>query len=381
MPLFPIRRPAAALLVLAILTACSDAGDEAAGPPGATMQVEAGYVTLKAETVSVEATLPGRVVAYASADIRPRVGGIIEKILYQEGRTVTEGDVLYKIADETYAATVDAAKAALEKAQVSIPTAEANVRRYEQLVTSGGTQIELDNARLTLAQAKADVSAAEASLKSARIDLDLTEVRAPISGITGVSNVSVGNVVTASQSDALTTIKQLDPIYVDLIDTSANLLRLRKAIESGLLSRTPEVGQVHITLEDGSDYGEVGKLEIPEFSVSETTGSFSIRTRIANPDRLLLPGMYVRARVSQGSERGYLVPQLAGSRDPSGRLTAKFLTKDDVVEERVLTTDRAVGHNWLVTAGIADGDRLVVDGFQRIVAGRKVTPVPARVND
>ena len=378
----PARYANALVAAFALLTlsACADeSGMPQGGPPGA-MTVDAGFVTLKSETVDVTATVPGRVVALASADIRPRVGGIVEKIVYREGRPVKQGDVLYKIADESYVAAVDVAEAALEKARAGVPTAEASVRRYEQLVSSGGTQAELENARLTLAQAKADVASAEATLKTARIDLDLTEVRAPIDGIAGVSNISVGAVVTASQADALTTIKQLDPIYVDLTDSSANLLRLRAAIESGTLARTPSLGEVRLTLEDGRTYDEVGKLETPEFTVSETTGSFSVRTRIANPRRILLPGMYVRATVSQGSEKGYRVPQLAGSRDPSGRLTATFLNAEDIVEERVLTTTRSVGNDWLVTNGIKDGDRLIVDGFQKIVVGRKVNPVPASIN-
>lgn len=369
-----------ALAALLALGACSE---EASAPPAGmagTPTPAAGFITLRSETVEVSRTVPGRVVAFASADIRPRVGGIIEKIVYDEGRPVKQGDVLYKIADEAYVAAVDVAEAALEKARAGVPTAEASVRRYEQLVTSGGTQAELENARLTLAQAKADVAAAEATLKTARIDLDLTEVRAPIEGIAGVSNVSVGAVVTASQADALTTIKQLDPIYVDLTDSSANLLRLRAAIESGTLARTPSLGEVRLTLEDGRTYGEVGKLETPEFTVSETTGSFSVRTRFANPRRILLPGMYVRATVLLGTETGFRVPQLAGSRDPAGRLTAKFLTAENVVEERVLTTTRAMGSNWIVTEGISDGDRLIVDGFQRIAVGQKVDPVPATVN-
>ncbi|QRM56543.1 efflux RND transporter periplasmic adaptor subunit [Sinorhizobium sp. BG8] len=371
----------AVALALLSLSACGDQQSKGpAGMPGGGMMPDAGFITLKAEQVEVSTTLPGRVVALASADIRPRVGGIIEEIAYEEGRPVQKGDVLYKIADDSYVAAVAVADAALQKALASIPVAEANVKRYQELVNSGGTQIELDNARLTLAQARADVASAEATLKSARIDLDLTEVRAPISGVTAVSQVSVGTVVTASQSDALTTVKELDPIYVDMIDSSANLLRIRKAIESGALARTIKEGQVKLTLEDGSVFDEIGRLEVPQFSVSETTGSFSIRTRIANPKHVLLPGMYVRATVSQGTEKGYLVPQLAGSRDPSGNLTAKFLTEDNTVDERVLATTRAIGNNWLVTTGISDGDRLIVDGFQRITTGQKANPVPVTVN-
>lgn len=361
-------------LALSLLAACSEE-KPAAGPggmPGAGGPVTVGVVTLKESDVNVNAVLSGRVVPFASADIRPRVGGIIESIGFEDGKPVKEGQVLYKIADDSYAAAVAVAEAAVQKARVSLPTAEANVTRYEQLVDSGGTQIQLDNARLTLAQARADVASAEANLKAARIDLGLTEVRAPISGVTSISNISVGTVVTASQADALTTIRQLDPIYVDLTDSSANLLRLREAIASGALKQTPNVGQVKLTLENGTAYDKIGTLQAPDFTVSQTTGSFSIRVRFDNAEQLLLPGMFVRASVVQGQERGFLLPQLAGSRDPSGNLTARFVTPQGKVEERVLKADRAIDNAWLVTEGVKDGDKLIVDGLQRIGTGMDV---------
>ncbi|SIQ99364.1 membrane fusion protein, multidrug efflux system [Rhizobium sp. RU20A] len=371
------HRPAALAgfaLLLGLLSACSEE-KPAAGPggmPGAGGPVTVGVVTLKESDVNVNAVLSGRVVPFASADIRPRVGGIIESIGFEDGKPVEKGQVLYKIADDSYEATVAVAEAALQKARASLPTAEANVTRYEQLVDSGGTQIQLDNARLTLAQARADVASAEANLKAARIDLGLTEVRAPISGVTSISNISVGTVVTASQADALTTIRQLDPIYVDLTDSSANLLRLREAIASGTLKQTPNVGQVKLTLENGTAYDKIGTLQAPDFTVSQTTGSFSIRVRFENKDQLLLPGMFVRAAVMQGQERGFLLPQLAGSRDPSGNLTARFVSPEGKVEERVLKTERAIDNAWLITEGVKDGDKLIVDGLQRIGTGMDV---------
>jgi membrane fusion protein (multidrug efflux system) len=384
------RRFALPLVLLIALTGCSEqsssggAGGGAAGAPGAAPARPPAAVSvliMKQDDRPLTRLLPGRAVAFRTAEVRPRVNGMIETIAFKEGSEVKAGDLLYKIDDDTYTAALEEAKAALAKAEASVPSAQANLTRYERLVNSGATQIEFENARVTLLQAQADVAQARASLQAAQINSGYTEIRAPFDGVTTISNVSIGNIVTASQTTALTTLRQLDPIYVDLTDSSANLLELRSAIATGRLKGNATQADIRLTLEDGTEYPKTGKLDMAEMAVSETTGTYQIRAVFDNPDRLILPGVYVRATVTVGYENGFLIPQRAATRNASGRLTANFVTADNKVEVRTFDNSQISGNNWLVTEGIKDGDRLIVDGLQRIAEGAPVAPVEATIDE
>ncbi|ODS55064.1 MAG: efflux transporter periplasmic adaptor subunit [Agrobacterium sp. SCN 61-19] len=327
-------------------------------------------------------TLPGRAAAFQTAEIRPRVSGVIKEIAFKEGNEVQAGDLLYKIEDDTYRAAQAQAQASLQKAEAGVPTAQSNLARQERLVGSGATQVELENARVTLLQAEADVAQAKAALRSAEIELALTEIRAPFEGVTTASRYSVGNVVTANQTDSLMTLRRLDPIYIDLTESSVNLLRLREAINSGRINRNENgAADIRLTLEDGHEYPVVGKLDMSEMAVSQTTGTYSIRAVFDNPDGLVLPGMYVRATVTVGTEDGFLIPQRAATRSANGELSAKFVTAENTVETRIFDEAQVSGNNWLVASGINDGDKLIVDGFQWIGDGAPVQPVEAQIDE
>jgi membrane fusion protein, multidrug efflux system len=380
------RLASAFLVCIGTLAGCSDNDSAKGAGPGGTggerPPAQVSVITMKKAAYPLTTTLPGRASAFQTAQIRPRVSGVIKEISFREGSEVKAGDLLYKIEDDTYAAAFAQAEASLRKAEASVPTAKSNLARQERLVGSGATQVELENARVTLLQAEADVAVAKAELRSADIELKLTEIRAPFEGATTASNFSIGNVVTANQTDALMTLRRLDPIYIELTESSVNLLRLREAIKAGRVNRdNGEITDIRLTLDDGIDYPVVGKLDMSELAVSQTTGTFSIRAVFDNPDDLILPGMYVRATVNVGTEEGYLIPQLAATRNPNGELSAKFVTADGKVETRVFEESQVSGNNWLVASGINDGDKLIVDGFQWIGDGAPVQPVDAKVNE
>ncbi|UJW74958.1 efflux RND transporter periplasmic adaptor subunit [Rhizobium sp. SL42] len=373
------------VLCAAALASCSDSGTEqnAAGAPGGEKPPSpVSVVLMKQAPHPLTSTLPGRASAFQTAEIRPRVSGVIKEIAFKEGSEVKAGDLLFKIEDDSYRAEVAQAQASLEKAEASVPTAQSNLARQERLVNSGATQVELENARVTLLQAQADVAQAKAALRAAEINLNLTEIRAPFEGVTNVSAFSIGNVVTANQTDALTTLRRLDPIYIELTESSVNLLRLREAIKAGRVDQSGDQrADIRLTLEDGQQYPIVGKLDMSEMAVSQTTGTFSIRAVFDNPDNLILPGMYVRATVTVGTENGFLIPQRAATRNAQGELNAKFVTAENKVETRTFADSQISGNNWLVASGIKDGDKLIVDGFQWIGDGAPVQPVEATIND
>lgn len=374
------------LLSAIALSSCSDSsttqsGGGGAGQGGARPPAQVSVVVMKQSPHEITTTLPGRASAFQMAEIRPRVSGVIQEIAFREGSEVKEGDLLFKIEDDTYRAAFAQAQASLQKAEAGVPTAQSNLARQERLVGSGATQVELENARVTLLQAEADVAQAKAALRSAEIELALTEIRAPFEGVTTASRYSIGNVVTANQADSLMTLRRLDPIYIELTESSVNLLRLREAIEAGRIEQSQsKTTDIRLMLEDGIEYPVVGKLDMSEMAVSQTTGTYSIRAVFDNPDNLILPGMYVRATVNVGTENGYLIPQRAANRSPNGELTAKFVTAENTVETRTFTAAEVSGNNWLVANGIADGDKLIVDGFQRIGDGAPVQPVEATIN-
>jgi len=361
----------------------------AGGPPagmsgmpgmGAT---QVGYVVLAAEDVPLTTTLPGRVSPSATAQVRPQVGGIITSVAVTEGTPVLAGDLLLTIDDKTYRAELAVAEASLASARAQLPSAQSKVTRYEKLVGSGGvTETDLETARVELAQAEAAVQSAEAQLELKQISLEQTRITAPISGMLGTVNAEVGQLVTAGQADALATVRTTDPVYVELVESSANLLAMRSG--SGEPPREGEqpTPQVHVTLEDGTLFDQVGSISSADFVVSETTGTITVRATMPNPDQILLPGMFVRAHIAVGEQRdAYLVPQRAVTFNARGEATAYFVSADNTVEQRVLMATRDMNNAWVVTAGVAEGDRLIVDGLQKISDGTAVTPVPVTINE
>ncbi|OLP61928.1 efflux transporter periplasmic adaptor subunit [Xaviernesmea oryzae] len=372
----------ASLIAALFLAGCNQKqADKGGGAPA--VKPEVSVMALHPTSVAVTATLPGRTAASLIAEVRPQVGGIIRKRNFQEGGSVKEGDTLYEIDPATYQAAYDSAAAALAKAEGAIPSAQAKVDRYKGLSQRDAvSQQDLDTAQATLVQAQADVASAKAALETARINLDYTKIRAPIGGRVGASTVTVGALVTADQTTALTTIRQIDPINVDVIQSSVNLLKLRRAIDEGRLKTTGGNVSVRLTLEDGSQYGDTGRIEFLDAAVEETTGTVRLRAEFPNADQLLLPGVYVRATIQEGiRQNSFLVPQRAVSRNAKGEPMAKFVGADGKVEERVLATERSVGNSWLVAQGIKDNERVVVEGMQRVRAGQEVTASEVIVND
>ena len=386
----PGRRPvaaarlcaASAFVALLGLTACSS---ETAKPEAQQKPVpEVGVVTLHPQEVSIISSVSGRVVALQTAEIRPQVDGIIQERVFQEGSEVKAGDVLYRIDPRSYQAKVNAADAALKKTQAAVPAAEAKAARYRNLgSTSVVSKQDTEDAQAAYLQAEADVAVSEADLETAQINLDYTTIKAPIAGQIGTSSVSSGSLVTAAQTDVLATIRQLDPVYVDLTESSGNLLKFRKELQGGAVRSAggDKAIQVKLTLADGTKYAETGTVEAADRFVSETTSSFTFRSRFANPDRTLLPGMYVRATVRLGiDDKGFLLPQRGVSRNAKGEAIARFVNAEGKAESRTITVLRDVGQNWLVTSGVAEGDRLIVEGLQKVQDGQTATVVEMAID-
>lgn len=329
----------------------------------------------------MSAELPGRTNAYQVADVRPQVGGLIQKRLFVEGSDVKAGTALYQIDSATYQAAANSAKAALSKAKANLLTAGPKAARYKELVAiEGVSRQEYDDALAAFEQAKADVESATAALESANINLRYSTVTAPISGRTSRSTVTAGALVTAGQAEALTTVQQLDPIYVDVTQSSTELLRLRRQMADGSLKKVGEgQAKVDLILPDGSKYSEPGKLQFAGVSVDPTTGNVVLRALFPNPKGELLPGMYVRAQLETGvDEKAITVPQVGVTRNQKGQATALILNKENKVEQRVLTTSGTIGTDWLVTSGLAAGDRVIVEGLQKVKPGAPAVAVPAK---
>jgi membrane fusion protein (multidrug efflux system) len=378
---FPVRLGIATLALL--VSGCDDQQTSTPGPKPSG-PVDVGYITLKPQSVPRDVELPGRIVALATADIRPQVDGIVRKIAFQEGKQVEQGDVLYELDASKFKAAQAAAAAALKKTQANTAGARSKFDRTQKLALTSIASVQtLDDARSTLLQAEADEEAAKAALDAAQINLDNATVRAPISGRVGVSTVSVGALVTENQTDAMVTIRKVDPIYVDLVDSSANLLRIRDEVQAGRLGREKGVpAAVSLILENGKSYQSEGSISLADMVVRQSTGTFIMRATFPNPDRMLLPGMFVRAFVDLGSmPNAYLVPQRAVLRADNGAAVAYIVSGDGKAEQRVLTTSGSAGNSWIVTNGVSDGDRLIVDGFQRLSKGVAVTAVEAVLNE
>jgi membrane fusion protein (multidrug efflux system) len=361
----------AALLALA---ACGSGGKQQQAPQG---PAPVGYVVAKEQPVTLTNELPGRTTAFETSDVRPQVNGLITQRLFVEGDVVREGQPLYRIDPAPYQAQVASARAALARARASIASTAALARRYGELVKINAiARQEVENAQTSAAQARADVAAQQAALRTAEIDLARTTIRAPITGRIGRSVFTTGALVSASQTGALATIQRLDPIYVDIQEPSAELLKLRRQIMSGQLTRNGNA-RVKLTLEDGSEYGPQGTLRFADVTVDPTTGSQVIRALFPNPNGLLLPGMFVRASLVEGTRaNAMLVPQRAVSRDEKGQATVMVIGAGDKVEPRTLQTGRSIADNWLVTGGLKPGDRIIVEGGMMLRPGMPVQGKP-----
>ena len=340
------------------------------GGPGAPPEL--GFIKVEARAATLTTELAGRTTPYRIAEVRPQVGGIIQERAFQEGGQIAVNQVLYRIDPALYQAAYDSAKAALTRSRATADRARIKAERYTNLAKSQSvSQEDYDDTAAALKQAMGTVAADEAALESARINLDFTRVTAPIAGRIGRSTVTQGALVTANQALPLATVQQLDPIYVDLTQSNTQLLQLRRALEDGRLQR-PEGKQpkVTLTLEDGSAYPLAGRLEFSEVTVDRGTGAVTLRASFPNPDHVLLPGMFVRARVEEGVRPdAILVPQQGVTHNRLGQPTALLLTADDHVESRVLGAERAIGNRWLVDSGLNPGERLIVEGTQKVKPG------------
>jgi len=330
-------------------------------------------VTLESSDVTLTSALPGRVTASGVAEVRPQVGGIIDERLFEEGRDVTRGDPMYRIDSATYEAAKAAAEASLAQAEAQLASAEREATRQNELRERNvASQQTLDDALAARDVAAASVKVAEANLLSANIDLDRTTIRAPISGVAGLSEATQGALVTSGQTTALTTIRQLDPVYVDVTQSAAEVLRWRR---SGQQVAEDSSAVVHLRLADGEIYEHAGYLAAAEPHVNELTGVIVLRLEFPNPERLLLPGMYVQVEVPQGQISGaILAPQEGVTRDRRGRPVAMVVNAENVVESRELTVQSDQGANWVVTCGLEAGDRIIVAGLQKVSVGMTVTP-------
>ena len=357
------------------------AGPGAGGAPGAGQQgppPEVGVVTIQPQRVELTTELSGRVAASFTAEVRPQVTGIIQNRLFTEGADVKAGEVLYQIDPATYQAAFQGAQASLSRAEANLAAAKQKAARYEELRRSEAISAQdSEDASAALKLTEAEIEVARAALDTARINLEYTKVRAPISGRIGRSTVTNGALVTANQATALATIVRLDPVYVDVTQSSTEMLRLRKALESGQIQGGATEAGVKLMLDDGSPYSEPGTLKFSEAFVDPSTGSVTLRTQFPNPKLILLPGMFVRARLQEGvRENGILVAQRGVSRNPAGLATVLVVNAQETVEPRVIKTDRTVGTDWLVTEGLAPGDRVILEGLQKARPGTPVKAVP-----
>ncbi|MDO8343167.1 MAG: efflux RND transporter periplasmic adaptor subunit [Cellvibrio sp.] len=357
------------------LSACDTKTTPVVSAPAA---VEVGVITLSAADVPLQVDLPGRTTAYRKAEVRPQVTGIIQKRLFDEGADIKAGTPLYQIDPATYQAAHNSAKAELARADANLVAAVARESRYKNLSTMKAiSQQDYDDAQATLGQAKANVAAAKAAVESALINLKYTNVLAPIDGVISKSSVTEGALVSAGQADVLANIMQLDPIYVDVSQSVEELLQLRREMLKGDVAKT-ESAKVRLLLDDGSVYEHEGSLQFAEVGVNESTGTVVLRAQFPNPDRLLLPGMFVRTQLDEGVRtNSLLAPQRGVTRDRLGNATALVINKEGIVEQRQLKTGRAVGDQWLVLEGLAVGDQVIVEGLQKVKPGAPAKAVTA----
>jgi len=349
----------------------------AQGAPSGPMEV--GVIEVKLQDVPHIVTLPGRAVAFQEVEVRPRVGGVIEDILYSPGQPLKVGDPLFRIDDSAYLAAEASARADLATAQANLPVAQSAYDRAEELSGRGYTEAEVEEARASLAEAKATLDAAQAALDYARTELSWTTVTSPIAGRADVSTVSVGDLVTAGQSDELTTIVRSDPIYVDMMEASSRILSFRKSIHEGSVTRNDTL-RATLLLENGDVYRGTGSLVTPGNSVSTTTGTVTVRFQFDNPHHIVIPGMFLRGEIEMGTMQAILVPQRAATRANSGKLTIFVVGEDGTAKQITLSDEGSYQNAWIVREGLSEGDKLIVDGLSSLREGQVVTPVAATID-
>ncbi|WP_027794244.1 efflux RND transporter periplasmic adaptor subunit [Paraburkholderia acidipaludis] len=360
-----------------VLAAC---GQKQSAPPQQTPEV--GVVTVQPTAVPVVTELPGRTNAFLVAQVRARVDGIVLRREFTEGALVKAGQRLYKIDPAPYIAALNSAKATLAKAQANLVTQNALVARYKVLVSANAvSKQDYDNAVAAQGQAQADVDAGRASVDTAQINLGYTDVISPVTGQVGISQVTPGAYVQASQATLMSTVQQLDPMYVDLTQSSLDGLKLRRDVQEGRLKTSgPNAAKVTLVLEDGRSYKEQGKLQFTDVTVDQTTGSVTVRALFPNPDRVLLPGMFVRARIEEGvNDSAYLVPQIGVQHDQKGQASVLVVDSANKVESHVIQTSGTQGQDWIVDGGLNPGDRVIVQGTEKVRPGATVKTVDAQL--
>ncbi len=373
----PFRLITAATAAAALLAAC---GEKQSAPPPQAFEV--GVVTVQPQAVPVVTELPGRTSSFLLAQVRARVDGIVLRREFTEGTIVKAGQRLYKIDPAPYIAALNTAKATLARAEANLVSTTAQANRYKVLVAANAvSKQDYDNAVASEGQARADVDSGKAAVDTAQINLGYTDVVSPITGQVGISQVTPGAYVQASQATLMSTVQQLDPVYVDLTQSSLDGLKLRREIQEGRLKTSgPNAAKVTLILEDGRSYSEKGKLQFTDVTVDQTTGSVTIRALFPNPNKVLLPGMFVRARIEEGvNDNAFLVPQLGVQHDQKGQATALVVNKDDKVELHTLVTAGTQGESWIVESGLNPGDRVIVQGTEKVRPGASVKPVAAQL--
>jgi membrane fusion protein (multidrug efflux system) len=374
------RLPAAIALAI-LLAACGGSEEASGGGPsgrgGPRGPIQVGFVVVQPGSAPIQQQLPGRVAAFQVSEVRPQVSGIVQRRLFQEGSFVRQGQTLYQIDPSVYNAQAAQAEANVQSARASAEAARVRASRYRPLAEMEAiSKQEYTDALAQARQADASVAQSSAALRSAQINQRFTRVPAPISGRIGVSNFTEGALVTANQPDALTTITRLDPVFVDIQQSAADLLALRQALAQGGTSST--AAQVRLKLPDGSYYGYTGTVEFSQVLVNQETGTVTLRARFANPQSLLLPGMFVTAEFAQAvNTAAFLVPQQAVTRDPKGNATLFVVGPGNRAVQRVVVADRTQGTNWVVTAGLAPGEKVITQGLNNLRDGGQIRPVPA----
>ena len=366
-----LTRAVLCMLLSLMLLACEEGGK---GAPGSSGPREVVIIKLEPRQEVYTTALAGRIASFQVAEVRPQVGGILQQRLFTEGADVKAGQALYQIDPATYEAALDSAQAALMKAEANVTPARLKAERFRELLAiKAVSKQEYDDAQAAFKQAEADVAVNRAAVKTARINLEYTKVRSPISGRIGKSAFTPGALVTANQAQALTSVRQLDPVYVDITQSSQDLLRLRAQFTNGELRSAAEEAPVRLKLENGAMYPHEGRLQFTDVSVDESTGMVSLRALFPNPEHILLPGMYVRAVIAEGvDENALLVPQRALRRDPKGQASVLLVDGGGKVDVRLVDVGRTVGDSWQVLSGLKPGDRVIVEGGQNVRPGMSV---------
>ena len=366
-----LTRAVLCMLLSLMLLACEEGGK---GTPGSSGPREVVIIKLEPRREVYTTALPARIASFQVAEVRPQVGGILQQRLFTEGADVKAGQALYQIDPATYEAALDSAQAALMKAEANVTPARLKAERFRELLAiKAVSKQEYDDAQAAFKQAEADVAVNRAAVKTARINLEYTKVRSPISGRIGKSAFTPGALVTANQAQALTSVRQLDPVYVDITQSSQDLLRLRAQFTNGELRSAAEEAPVRLKLENGAMYPHEGRLQFTDVSVDESTGMVSLRALFPNPEHILLPGMYVRAVIAEGvDENALLVPQRALRRDPKGQASVLLVDGGGKVDVRLVDVGRTVGDSWQVLSGLKPGDRVIVEGGQNVRPGMSV---------